>query len=298
MGCTVVSRSLGEPVFATASLVRRWLLVEQPGAWGPDAPFGGTDLPAEVAASLDAASKAAGFRVLLVRSPRRVAPDGVRCFAVGSGPGAPWMREARLGAPAELAGLDFRRLFRDGHAEFGRAASGPLHLVCTHGRHDACCAEFGRPLARALDGAVANVWESTHVGGCRFAANLVCFPHGIYFGRVPPDDGPRVAAAYAEGRLDLGYYRGRSCYAWVAQAAEYFVRSELGLDGVDDLRPGTPSDRGGDEHEVVVAGADGRRHRVRLRVVRADPARVVSCHTKRSASPPAYELVALETDAR
>ena len=50
------------------------------------------------------------------------------------------------------------------------AVHGPVVVVCTHGRRDVCCAERGRPLAAATalehPGAV---WESTHVGGDRFA---------------------------------------------------------------------------------------------------------------------------------
>ena len=295
MGCSVVSRSFGEPVFATASLVRRWLLVEQPGAWGPDAPFGGSSLPAAVAAHLGAASKALGFRVLLLRRASRATSEGLSCFAVSSGPGPTWAREARLSEPAELLGVDLRRLFRGGgHDRFGRPVDEPVHLVCTHGRHDACCAEFGRPLVRSLAAAGTEVWESTHVGGCRFAASLLSFPHGAYFGHVSPDDGPRIVAAYREGRLDLAHYRGRSCYAWVAQAAEFFVRSALGLERIDDLAPGAPVDLGGGEHAVEVAGADGRRHRVRLRVSRATPPRIIGCKDKPLGSPPVYELVSLD----
>ena len=32
--CSTVSRALAEPLFATASHVRAWLLVEQAGPWG------------------------------------------------------------------------------------------------------------------------------------------------------------------------------------------------------------------------------------------------------------------------
>ena len=56
----------------------------------------------------------------------------------------------------------------------------PLVLVCTNGRHDPCCATFGRPLARVLrEGAQRDdVWECSHIGGDRFAANIVILPEG------------------------------------------------------------------------------------------------------------------------
>ena len=74
-----------------------------------------------------------------------------------------------------------------------------------------------------------------HVGGDRFAANLVAFPHGWYFGRVDHDAGTIVAGAYADGRIDLAHVRGRSCHPIDVQAADVFLRTERRLDGVDDV---------------------------------------------------------------
>ena len=70
-----------------------------------------------------------------------------------------------------------------------------LILVCTNGRHDQCCANLGRPLVRALrDSPWADrVWECSHIGGDRFAANVVVLPDSLYFGRVEPDVSPGAA---------------------------------------------------------------------------------------------------------
>ena len=38
----------------------------------------------------------------------------------------------------------------DGDGDAWKPHPDPLVLVCTNGRHDACCATFGRPLARDL----------------------------------------------------------------------------------------------------------------------------------------------------
>jgi hypothetical protein len=48
-----------------------------------------------------------------------------------------------------------------------------------------CCARLGVPLAQALAARHPGpVWETTPVGGHRFAANLVLLPHGLYYGPV------------------------------------------------------------------------------------------------------------------
>ena len=78
--------------------------------------------------------------------------------------------------------------------------------VCTHGRHDACCAEKGRPVAAALSEAYPEeAWEVSHIGGDRFAANLLVLPHGLYYGGVDAASAPRVAEATHDGRLALAF---------------------------------------------------------------------------------------------
>jgi hypothetical protein len=111
-------------------------------------------------------------------------------------------------------------------------------LVCTNGRHDPCCATFGRPVVRALRESrwSSEVWECSHIGGDRFAGNVVVLPDGLYFGRRDPASAERVLAAHAAGRLDLDGFRGRSSLRLVEQAAEHFVRVERQLDALDAVR--------------------------------------------------------------
>jgi hypothetical protein len=110
------------------------------------------------------------------------------------------------------------------------AMTGPqrLALVCTHSRHDVCCAVLGRPVAAAVAaGTDRQTWETSHLGGDRFAANLLLLPEGEVFGRL---DGPAaVAAARAvdAGRLDLPHYRGRVGRAPVEQAGVHLAAQAL-----------------------------------------------------------------------
>jgi hypothetical protein len=64
-------------------------------------------------------------------------------------------------------------------------------VVCTHGRHDACCGKFGYPIYEALRRGYAGpdglrVWRASHLGGHRFAPTLVEYPEGRYWGRLEP----------------------------------------------------------------------------------------------------------------
>ena len=105
-----------------------------------------------------------------------------------------------------------------------------MFLVCTHGRHDACCARFGRPVAEALARLRPDdVWECSHLGGDRFAANVLALPAGDLYGHVAPTDADRLVAAVATGSIVVDLWRGRARLPQVAQAAV----AALLADGVD-----------------------------------------------------------------
>lgn len=79
-------------------------------------------------------------------------------------------------------------------------------------------------------------WQSSHVGGDRFAGNLVVLPDGAYYGRVEPSESWPVIEAALAGRVHLPCYRGRSLHGFAAQAAEVAVREAVGLTGVEEVQ--------------------------------------------------------------
>jgi hypothetical protein len=295
--CSARSLELGEPLDGTASTVRNWLLVEQPGPWGYRA-LSENRLAADVAARLRRVRDDLGVRVVLIRRADRPllpgGPAGRHLFAIHSGPERSWVEHLLIDSPADLLGLDLEPLGRGMEPRIGEAWTGPLFLVCTNGRRDPCCAERGRPVAAALAAtAPERAWECSHIGGDRFAATLVAFPHGLYFGRVGAL-GPAVADAYVRGRIALANYRGRSSEPFPAQAAEIHLRRSHELHGVDDLRWTELVDR---DDGAFVAGfdtADGRRLRAVVRVSPAEPARPFTCRSDEPATPPAYTVRELD----
>lgn len=192
--------------------------------------------------------------------------------------------------PTQLPALDLTPL-GEGHRPGGARVDEPLHLVCTNGRHDACCAEFGRPLVAALAGrARGQVWECSHIGGDRFAGNLVSFPHGVYFGYVDAAHGPEVVARYERGELDLPHYRGRSAYSFVTQAGEAFIREATGLTGVDDLVFAGREALDSDTFRVVFTDRSGRRHEADVRAGREVVTQTLTCQANAPAQPRRYDL--------
>jgi hypothetical protein len=291
--CSHESEARAESLAGTASTVRSWLLLEHAGPWGRHAPSDAR-LPEGLGAELASRCRAAGVRPLLIRrSPGANASSGVTCFAVRSGPRTPWIERTTLGKLGEALEVDVDALGRG--ERLGLEPHQPaLFLVCTHGRRDVCCAERGRPLAAELSSAYPEVtWESTHIGGDRFAGNLLAFPHGLYFGRVRPEEAAEVAAAYLEGRLALEHFRGRSCFPMVVQAAEIALRQREGLDGIDDVAV-EAAERDGDLVRARLATRSGR---VSVTVsVEASEPRFLTCRSAREEAPPAYQIVSIEDD--
>ena len=169
-------------------------------------------------------------RILFVRSGERRRHDGLLAFLARTTGAEAQVRRLELDRHDDLIGLDLETA--------GAPAGHPLFLVCTHGKHDRCCAKYGRPLYDAIREQVEEgwAWQSTHVGGDRFAGNLVALPDGVYYGRVEPSDAWPVIEASLAGRVHLPRYRGRSCHGFAAQAAELGVREETGLLEISAVR--------------------------------------------------------------
>lgn len=240
--CSAASQDRGEPVAVTASQVRGWLLVEVHGAWGKDAVVDsrlGPHLPDGWKADL----KHRGIRPICIRPPGRLEPgrepDDVRLFFVvaarpGRTDGRVWTRTvpSLRAVPAVTAGvaLGSEPPGWDRHRE-------RIVMVCTNGKHDQCCANEGRPVARHLRTTrwAAQVWECSHIGGDRFAANVVVLPDSLYFGRMQPADAERILDAHAAGRVELEWYRGRSTLRFAEQAVDHALRAHLHVSGVDDV---------------------------------------------------------------
>jgi hypothetical protein len=234
--CSELSRRAGEKTFGTASTGGTWLLLEYAGAWGPK-PLEQSALAPEVKAFFQRTLETIPRSRLLFIKRGRAGGETFSFFVVRTRERKPFAVRYELDSYASLTGLDVARAAAGEPSGGGTLTREPIFLVCTHGRRDKCCSKFGVPVYRGLrESACEQVWQSSHVGGDRFAANLVCFPHGLFYAHMTEETGRLAAAEYAAGRLLLDKYRGRACYGHPAQAAEFFTRAETNLTGLADLR--------------------------------------------------------------
>ena len=290
--CAAASLLRDEPVGGTATHVRTWLLLEHVGPWGQDA-LRDARLPDGLGAALEQRARDLRAKILLVRRFASVPDgDGVRVFAAHTDPAGPRLESGVLGDEREVLDLDLEA-FRRGGTTGLPAYDGSLFCVCTNGRHDACCAERGRPVARALDRAhPQETWEVSHVGGDRFAANMVVLPHGLYYGRLDPASAIAVAGSHLNGELDLDHLRGGSAHPMAVQAAELHLRRTLGATRLDAVALTARSTDGArTTARFAVAGAT---YEVVVETVR-DPATAarLTCKAQRDNPVPRHEVVGL-----
>lgn len=210
--CSASSRDDGEPLAGTAPTEASFLFVEDPGPWGRDA-VAQSRLPESVRAHLGGL---AGVRVQLIRRHAGSSDGpGTRVFHALARPEPAdgfEVRTAVLEGPEDLLGLDPAALAP--HAE-------PLWLVCTNGRRDRCCAEVGRPIAAALTRRwPQHTWETTHLGGHRFAGTVLALPAGHTLGRLDPLSAVAACATLESGRVPVELSRGRAGLTPAAQVLE------------------------------------------------------------------------------
>jgi hypothetical protein len=235
--CADVSGEATESLAATASRVDRWLLIEYRGLWDRDV-LGGSLLSERLKAHLrDQLVKLGHSRLLFVKRPERRSHKRRMLYVGSCRPGEERFFALEFDQHEDLVDYDFASALLDGGTP-GVPVEHPLFVVCTHGKRDRCCAKYGRPLYDLVKAKVdpAWVWQSTHVGGDRFAGNVVVLPEGLFYGRVERDDLDPILDEYFDGRIHLDRYRGRSAYTFPVQAAEQAVREETGLRGIRDVK--------------------------------------------------------------
>ena len=299
VACADHIRTSGEPLAGTAPTALGWFCVEQPGAWGRDA-VRASGLPPAVADALTHKAADLDVRLQLLRRPARRdgrdgrgAGPGTRAVLLAHAGATPWLEVLEVADVAELADLDPAVCLAPTPPGLGRATAEPHHLVCTHGKRDRCCATWGRPVADTLAALhPARTWEVSHVGGHRFAGNLVVLPHGNVHGGLDVAGAVRVVDLLAARRLDLPTARGRSGLPRPAQAADVLARLALDVDALDAVTVGE-IDPLGDGRSRVHLDVDGRAYVAEVVRTPTGQPRRVSCDADEPEDPGVWRLVSL-----
>lgn len=237
--CSLASTARGEAVAGTALPNTRFLVLEHSGPWQ----FSSRETLADGSAAAARIQEwvAGGGRVQLARrpgsAPRRAGDVGMVLYATPDGMWRSSWRDLEdvaalldaapdVVAGGEAGGGGTNQTLRVDDTGEGEAGSRWVPtveswvLVCAHTRHDVCCAVLGRKVATALHQVwPEQVWETSHLGGDRFAANVLLLPQQIMVGRLTPDIAVDQVVLHQQGRCSRETTRGRCGQAPAVQRA-------------------------------------------------------------------------------
>jgi hypothetical protein len=287
--CSEGARLRGDPMAGTASHGVVWVLIEYRGGW-PSNGFEGLDLKPETRALVLSAAKAERARVLLVRRPGPRRREGPSHWAIlhheDSGEyrqqWGTWGKDEDLVEIARALSLP------------GTLGHPPVILVCTHGQHDQCCAVWGRPVGRALSERWPElVWECSHVGGDRFAANVVVAPDGVYYGNLDVESSVATIEEHLAGRIHAEHLRGYTDLFPAQQTAVGATLKRFGPAGRNDYRV-VETSRDGDHYRIHITGRPPHPAHIDVTLhAHRGPACQLTCRGPAVSSALVYELISI-----
>ena len=291
--CSARSKGADEKAFGTASMGDAWLLLEYSRPWGAKA-FSESTLPEAVKSYLAGVLESVPrSRLLLIKQARKV-KEPFTLFVARSRESLSSIIKYEFFEHEQLLDLDVASALAGASPPGTTPWNEPLFLVCTHGKRDKCCAKFGIPIYKTIKTLVgeSSVWQCSHVGGDRFAANVVCFPDGIFYGHVTETNAKLIVKEYYERRIVLPNFRGRSCYPFPVQAAEFFARRETGFHGIGDLKFLTYESLKPNEWRVTFSSeVDAKVHQVSLRSHLSEFQNRLTCNSTDPRSVVQYSLI-------
>jgi hypothetical protein len=294
--CSADALAAHEPLAGTAPLATAWIVIEQAGPWGREALLD-SHLDDSVGRHLSAA-KGSGVTALLARHPDRPQKAGNaerNVWIARSAPGGMLLRHGLMADVDEIADWDLAAIAAGHLPAFGTIDRRPLTLVCTHSGRDLCCAVHGRALFNELIGRVpahqrSLLWESSHIGGHRFAPVSLTLPSGAVHGRLDLATASAVLERAPLGEVVLDSLRGRSSLMPPCQVATIEVQRRYSVPVLDDLDvlrvvddrvvpmlPGSTLPPGQRHVAAEVRHRDGRAWRATLVARDLDRLRLESC---------------------
>lgn len=219
MSCSHSSRQNNEHWLGTASPAQVWIALSHPKPWGATAlaSIAIGDQNRKHLTSLFSLYNDSRIQIIT----RTDSKDIILFFAVA------FEHDQRLyRIPLEsydqIVNLNWQDIIANKPEYQKYLSSVPIYLICTNDQHDPCCGERGQAL---FDQYVTDeqVWQCSHLGGDRFAANMVSLPTGSYYRRVDATALNAIIAAEQKKQVQLDHFAGRSCYDRITQVALYYL---------------------------------------------------------------------------
>jgi hypothetical protein len=195
--CSDNTRQIGEDIIGSATDYQTYILVECPQPWLANA-FTSRWVPNNLQVLVEEVAKAKlPVRFLLIANDFTHKADytTLLIYQKQEGLSRGYIKhEFKLSQIEQVA--DIAKKWLQGEKPNSEIATSITRdiLVCTHGSYDKCCARYGNSFyfhANAnlsqLELKNIRIWQSTHIGGHRFAPTAIDLPEGRYYGFLDQD---------------------------------------------------------------------------------------------------------------
>jgi len=230
--CAKESFERGENFLGTMTTVKCYLLIEYDGAWSSvvNRLLENSKIEDRVVQYLNKFIQwcPEDVKVLFIKNKINT-NNGKKIYLTRELMGKAQAREFNVDTYIDILKIDLKAAYKE------PSECKNILVVCTHGKRDKCCAKFGFPIFLNLydwintSGKNFEIWECTHVGGDRFAANIIWLPYGLGFGHMQLQDGI-FTKKLAQNKVALKYFRGCSFFPSAGQFLEGYVRKKYSLE--------------------------------------------------------------------
>ncbi len=248
--CCDITRQSGEPLAGSASFADRFVFITWPKRlWNYEALDSRGGFPPGLKQWMKQRSSEGNRITIRLASRAGISSDSVQMFFY------PENRKITDVSPEDIPEVLEQHFAKGKHqADREQELNCDQVFVCTHGRHDQCCARFGQEVYQRLRDIVSQqntrleVWESSHLGGHRFAANLIVFPCGELHGQLLPEHVSEFLRCRQQGRVYGPSYRGRVYTEGYEQITEACIQRHCFQMGLNcdikniDIKEGTDSE--------------------------------------------------------
>lgn len=205
------SEQMLEGLAGTApEMIQNWILVEYCSAWPAKIQVKDLKVSAEFQKKLQEIAKQDGWKIVLIRKPK---VSGTKVYW-SDGSSIRWVEQEG----------DWSWEQKD----HWQVLDHPLVLVCTHGKRDQCCGILGgKVFAKLHSVRPAWLWQSSHLGGHRFAPTLLSLPDGMSYGRVPEEEAVELLEYMERGEpWHIEYRRGSTKLLHWQQVLQLWLEEE------------------------------------------------------------------------
>lgn len=225
--CSEATQHINEPLAGTAPHVKHWVSISWPKKLWQEEALNSKGFPASIPEWQKQQNIISGKIAVRLISKENTSKDKVQIFIYPEG------IHYNDVPPQEIVNVLQNHYLEKKDTRFLKSNPEPFQLfICTHGRHDKCCALFGQAVYQKFREVIEerqlpiDLWQSTHIGGHRFAATGIVFPHGHVYGRMKVEDVEPILDSIIKTEVYVSNYRGCYLYGPKEQVVEAYAHQK------------------------------------------------------------------------